>query len=471
MKKNYHDIIFILCDTLSANRMSLYGYKNNHTTPKLEELFIKEKFCLFRNAFSSSPWTIPSHASMFTGLYPTQHGTTGEEVDLCILRKDLVSLPFILSAMSYQTLAVSSNPLLNQDTGFDSGFKYFLNLPKKYSLDKDPLNLHDWVSKKKILKELKSDLKNPAFNKRRELIFDSLFALFNFKSSVLDYSYPYTKKTLDIGARIFKNVSDHLFLFLNLMENHDKYVPPKDYRNVFGKYDDDTLHKQKWWKQFYNGEMKDEDIEIIRIMYDEEVLTIDNMVYEFIENLKSINKRRFDNSIIIITSDHGEALGEQNHWGHNFSVYPATTRIPLLIKFPNGYLDKTEEDDLVMIQDIYASLLELLDSQFPCPSGSISFISNKREYAFIQNYWSKWNDDQDNIEKDNFMAFVKPLNKGEFIYLVEHELDKKLMFHKTRDFFELSKMEDRSQTDEIMRNYLEIKKEIGVKDGTVTSGF
>ncbi len=172
------DIILILCDTLSANRMSLYGYKENKTTPKMERLCEDEGFCLFKNCFSSSPWTIPSHASLFTGLYPSQHNTTGEEFEKCILRKDLVTLPLLLNLFGYRTLAVSSNPLVSFDTGFDLGFEYFLNFGKKYSSQKDPLDFLTWVSKRKVWENFKKEIKQPGFNSRLHVVVDSLLAIF-----------------------------------------------------------------------------------------------------------------------------------------------------------------------------------------------------------------------------------------------------------------------------------------------------
>ena len=439
MKNKRSDIILILCDTLSANRMSLYGYKKNRTTPNLERLCARKEFCLFKNSFTSSPWTIPSHASLFSGLYPSQHKTTGESFETCILRKEVVTFPFLLKLKNYETFGISSNPLVSRDTGFDRGFDYFLNIPKKYSSYTNPLEFHTWVSKKRVLKNLKEDIKNPKFNKRYEVILDSLFALFKFRSSVVQYSYPYTKKTFEIALRILNRVSSPIFLFLNIMENHDKYTPPKRFRNRFKKYSDEEVKRQKWWKHYYKKELSDREKEVLNGLYDEEVAVVDEMLYDFLKKIEKMDKKRFDNSLILILADHGEALGDWNHWGHNFSVYPDTTKVPLIIKFPKGMFTFKEIDQLVLLQDLFAFFLEFVSFDIKSPSGSVSFLSSKRDFALVQNYWGKWNEEFDDLKKDNFMAYILD-EKDEFFYLIEEEKKKRIEVYKTHDFINMKKI-------------------------------
>jgi len=457
---NLPDIILIVCDTLAAKRMSIYGH-THYTTPNMEKLCDKEGFTLFKYCFSSSPWTIPSHASLFSGLYPSQHKVTGETYESCIFRKDLVSLPLILNLSSYKTFAISSNPIISQETGFNVGFQYFLNLPKKFSINKNPLDIQTRISERKLWEEFKKDVKNPLFNKRHEIFLDCLFALKNFKKSVTQYSFPYTQKTLELATRIWKNIDKPIFIFLNLMENHDKYIPPPSYRNKFGKYSNNEMLQQKWWKHYYEKNMSQREIEVARILYDEEVFTVDELIYKFICKLKKIDKNRFDNAIIIITSDHGEALGEWSHWGHMFSVYPETIRIPLIIKFPKNSISKGEFNNLVMLQDVYSTLLEIVNPSFPHPTGSVSILSKDRQYILVQNYWSKWCDLQKGLKKDHFMAFITYSKfSQEFYYLVEHEMKKNWFIFRTKDLFNLFPVEDRQLKEDIKKKYLEIKNAI-----------
>ena len=119
MKKKLPNIILIVLDTVGAKHMSLYGY-HRRTTPNLER--IAEECTVYNCCFAPSCWTIPSHASMFTGLYPSQHGAHEGNY---FIDENVQHLVKVLKNSGYRTFGISSNGLVSPTTGLCPGFDYF----------------------------------------------------------------------------------------------------------------------------------------------------------------------------------------------------------------------------------------------------------------------------------------------------------------------------------------------------------
>jgi len=164
MKKKLPNIILIVLDTVGAKHMSLYGY-HRRTTPNLER--IAEECTVYNRCFAPSCWTIPSHASMFTGLYPSQHGShEGNH----ILNENVQHLVSILKLMGYCTIGISSNFLVSPATGLCRGFdffkdysgsffKRFLNNPEDPELSGRLSKMNNSLEKSFILLQYISDTK------------------------------------------------------------------------------------------------------------------------------------------------------------------------------------------------------------------------------------------------------------------------------------------------------------------------
>src|SRR5574341_2117424 len=122
MSKRQPNIIRLMLDTHRAERMSLYGY-GKHTTPNID--WLAEKATVFDWAIAPGQWTIPSHSSMFTGLYPTVHQTT-QSYDT--LPPDIPTLAELLAGAGYHTVGFCNNPLVGVlDNGLKRGFAEFYN--------------------------------------------------------------------------------------------------------------------------------------------------------------------------------------------------------------------------------------------------------------------------------------------------------------------------------------------------------
>src|SRR3972149_8651863 len=116
------NIIIIILDTARAQSFSCYGYKRK-TTPNIDR--IAQGAVLFENAISPSPWTLPAHASIFTGMYPSRHGCHERHK---FLNRNLPTLPEILKNIGYRTIGISNNSWISKNFGFDRGFDSFIKL-------------------------------------------------------------------------------------------------------------------------------------------------------------------------------------------------------------------------------------------------------------------------------------------------------------------------------------------------------
>jgi arylsulfatase A-like enzyme len=186
---------------------------------------------------------------------------------------------------------------------------------------------------------------------------------------------------------VLSNIDKKLFCFVNLMQTHEKYNPPKQTKNRFVKenkeYND--FHFSHDVRDYYAIKpFSDDLLNYFRLRYEEEILHLDNVISDFIEYLKGAGL--YDSSLLIITSDHGEHFGENGCFAHHFSIHDPVIRIPMYIKWPGKSENNSRvESDLVMLQDIYSTFSNLLDHWQPCPDSSIDLTSsNNRPFVLSQ---------------------------------------------------------------------------------------
>ncbi|MFP8879614.1 MAG: sulfatase-like hydrolase/transferase, partial [Myxococcota bacterium] len=179
------NIVLIVVDTLRADRLSSYGY-SKPTTPRIDEFAARG--VRFANAYSTSSWTLPAHASMFTGLYPIEHGATQENTRL---DGRATTLAEAFTADGYATLGVSANGVINVNSGLTRGFSRFVEAWRKLNGKGLPPSI-GWFSPKD----------HPNVVAVREFLRD------------LDPGKPF-------------------FVFVNFVEVHGPYTPPPQFRDRF----------------------------------------------------------------------------------------------------------------------------------------------------------------------------------------------------------------------------------------------
>ena len=335
------NILLIVLDAVRAKNLSIYGYEKN-TTPNLKKIL--PNCVLYRNAISSSYWTMPSISSLFTGTYPSTHHLI---YDGDILRPKFITLPEFLKEKGYLTIGLSPNPYVSKYSGLNRGFDIFHEFyPKSFKSilsgiiyrSQTRASMHDIIKDTKIYKKM-------------------LWYFTGFRDK---YAKETNQKFFSLIQSINKNKP--FFIYVHYDEAHTPYVLPKFYKEYFLNF---KLNKEPWhinqnYIKYYSNEIKmpKNDFKVLRAIYDGAIKYLDEKIHEILIYL--INNELFDNTLIIITSDHGDQLGEHNLFSHIFSLYDELIKVPLIIKYPDNIDKNGIENKIVQNVDIYPTILDLL---------------------------------------------------------------------------------------------------------------
>ncbi len=278
--------ILISIDTLRPDHLSCYGYPRP-TSPQLDEF--ARRGVRFTDVTAAAPWTLPSHASLLTGLYPSQHGVKSHETRLSAA---VVTLAEEFQASGFETLAVVNThnvgaPQYQLAQGF-ARFQYITET------DQDP--------------------------RTQQL------------------------RTLNMGAVVVSAAQELLaardphkpfFLFLHFYDVHTDFTPSAEYRAQFvgpyrGKLDGRTQQLSGVRKR--REHLAEADLQFLREMYDAEIRTFDELFGRFLAWLRE--QGLADESLILVTSDHGEEFQEHGNVLHGLTQYQELLRVPLLVAGP-----------------------------------------------------------------------------------------------------------------------------------------
>ena len=297
------NIILITMDTTRVDRLSCYGY-GRPTTPNLDVLATDS--VVYSRAYAPSSWTLPSHASLFTGKFTTSHGmrrhTEGTlSLDLALggtgdysndrmrgMAPDEVTLAMLLKDAGYRTGAVVAGPWMKKVFGWDRGFD----------------------------------------------VYDD--------REITDYENPRVARQVTVSAvDLIEQWRDReFFLFLNYFDPHDPYWPPEGYASAFLPAESE-----------------------LDALYDAEILYMDHYIGELFRKLQ--DHGLYDDAWIIVTADHGELLGEHGETGHAVGLYEEEIHIPFIVKFPAGETAVRSSDVRVQLVDILPMIAERLGISVP----------------------------------------------------------------------------------------------------------
>ncbi|MCP4229524.1 MAG: sulfatase-like hydrolase/transferase [bacterium] len=294
------NVIIITIDAYRQDRMSAYGnYRDGETiTPNLDEF--AEISTRFETACTHSPWTIPSMYTMHSSRYPSVHGTH-------FFRKgntNIAMLAEVLKSRGYHTEAIIANPLMYSELGFDKGFIRYLEYGdieilrhfKKASLYR--------LSKKSIEK---------AMSKLN-----------------IGGTRPTTWITNRITSSLSRKRNKPLFLWAHYIDPHIPLLPPRKFVEGDAEFIDEALTFAKLHND--KSEFVKANADKIIPLYDGEVRYVDNELERVFTKLEE--EGYLTDSIIIITSDHGDEHFEFGHYGHSTSHRDKVISIPLLIYIP-----------------------------------------------------------------------------------------------------------------------------------------
>ena len=347
------DIVLLVLDTHRADRLSCYGY-DQPTTPNLDAFAADAT--RFSHAYSAAQWTVPSHTSLFTGLYPSVHGT---QQSFSVVPDNLPLLAERLGADGYYTAAFCNNPLVGVvNNGLRRGFYSFLNysgwLTNRPNQAGRPVTLFGQYRQhfKRMLGGILHGMQD-AFA-RSDALLDFAFTplMVPFWQTALSFKGN-TGKSLNDAARLLINRKETLrdqpiFTFINLMGTHMPFHPPRAYTERFAPEVVRNKNAQRYLQRF-NGDvfgwlaplsspLDAEHKAIIDGMYNAEVAAQDEQLGLFFSKLRSSGA--LDRTLVMVVADHGEHLGEKHLLGHTVSLYNVLTHVPLLVRDPSGALPR-----------------------------------------------------------------------------------------------------------------------------------
>lgn len=333
-KKNHAkgpSVILIVLDTVRADSLSMY-INDISRTPNLEKF--SEKALLYNNCKAPSPWTLPSHASLFTGLYPVQHGahyklkkSTGRFHIPDPLENKYQTLSEIFYKNGYTTALNASNPIFSSNLGLNQGFEIINNLKGIGTLYIAP--------------------------------FKPLFHVFCAFTGVLPKYFLFYRTAEDINkttCNILGKINDKpLFLFINYMDAHAPYSPEYAKRNLLKHFQTQWAKLTFLYHQKFNNLYKDEMDHILQSLYHGEIGYLDRQLGSLFAKLKK--QGLYDPSLIVVTSDHGELLGEHGYYYHKVPMYEGVLHIPLLIKFPFSRITG-DNQTILSLQEVFKMILK-----------------------------------------------------------------------------------------------------------------
>lgn len=334
------NILVVIIDTLRADHLSSYGYGRN-TSPTIDHL--AEQGVLFENAISTSSWTKPAHASFLTGRYTYEHGADGTQR----LDEQFPTIAEVLLQQGYRTGAFSANVgYFNRDQGFGRGFLHFED---SY-----------WNPLDAVVSTFYGRFVEYYFLYKLDLI---QYKLSRKRASKVNQEFIHWAS---------KNQSIPFLAFINYFDVHAPYIPPQPYRGMYS----DTLEpggaiSTDWGGDVYVAQTP-EQVQGEVDAYDGAINYIDDHIAKILSSLEA--SRQLENTVVIITSDHGESFGEHGLFEHGNSLYLDVIQVPLIIWYPTHVAQNIHIAQPVSITSLPATLLDLagIHNQETFPVTSLS---------------------------------------------------------------------------------------------------
>jgi arylsulfatase A-like enzyme len=360
--KELPDIVFVVFDTSRRDRFGCYGYGRD-TTPTVDTLAGDGR--TVQTMISNAPWTLPSHASLFTGLYPSQHGAQWQTGPRMSERVE-VTLAEWLRDIGYETICATNNGLISERTGLARGFDRYA-----FRLDLE----RGWRRKAR---------------RARKVIAGG-----------------------DSGGRVvnrwirqqLQQVAGPTFLFVNYLECHWSYTPPRSIqRRIEGprygflrdlRYRLELADRVGPWEAIARADQ--ETLDVYSTLYDAEHRNVDAHLAELLDILRKAGRLRDGRTLVVVTSDHGEHIGEHGLADHHASLDDHLVRVPFVAWGP-GLVDAGERAGTYEFVDVFPSLCNLLGAEPSKP-----YLAERRTDLFAGNgtaheddlafaEWRAWSD-------------------------------------------------------------------------------
>jgi uncharacterized sulfatase len=393
MSEKRPDILFIVLDTLRRDRLSIYGHPRE-TSPNFDAFAAGAT--LFERAVAPAQWTIPAHASMFTGLYPSTHQLTQADGRLS---GSYATLAEILQAGGYHTVGFCNNPLVGVlDNGLQRGFTQFYNYAgaapnRPFEVRRGRLRAAMSARWSRFARAVSQHFA------QSDLLFRvSLNPLFvPVWTRYINYKGHSARSIDDLTAYIARHRQGDqapgardrqpLFTFLNLMGTHLPYRPPQDYVDRFAP---DVRHDKSAyrfmarfnadaarWASPADPPLNPWERAVIDGFYEAEIAYQDDHLGRLLRWLKVSGA--LEDTMVIITADHGEGHGDHQFFGHSFVVYQELVHVPLAVHYPARYPAGMRASANVSTRRIFHTVLDAAGLRSPAdesdPNADVTGLS------------------------------------------------------------------------------------------------
>lgn len=320
------NVLLIVVDSGRFDRFGCYGYPRE-TTPAIDAL--ARKGTVFDRMISTAPWTLPSHASLFTGLYAREHGADHPGLKM---RAGLITLAEHLQRYEYQTAFISNNPLVSSRWGLVDGAS------------------HTWIRKDS----------DPGFHS-------------GFKSTwrrarkLVGQSDRGSGAATRVAADLIRRASAPFFIFINYMECHWAYLPPRSFERRFVRRPysvfDSAFSRVRMSKRRPGDKLwkDDEELKLLSDLYDGSLACVDDRVGDLLNHIERLGMS--ENTVVIVTADHGENLGDHGQMGHDFHLYQTLLHVPFVARIPGRTPMRVR--GMAQLTDVFAGLCGILNLSVP----------------------------------------------------------------------------------------------------------
>ncbi|MFQ5491872.1 MAG: sulfatase [Phycisphaerae bacterium] len=302
------NVVLITLESLRADHVHALGY-DKPTTPHLDAL--ANEGTVFSQAYSVTSWTLPSHASLFTGLYPGAHRVVSPRHRL---HDDHDTLAELMARHGYQTAGIVSGPFLRKTFNLHQGFEHYDETPASFA----NAQAHDDIT-----------------NSQMETAIDQ------FLTQQREPDRPF-------------------FLFAYFWDPHYDYIPPPPYDAAFvppGADPIDLTHYET--TDTINPDISAAQLDYVVSQYDGEIACTDACLGRLWQRLKALDL--WDNTVIMVTADHGEEFFEHGQKGHQHNLHVESLHVPLIVKPAGPAGAATHDDRLVSLVDVLPTLAQWCD--------------------------------------------------------------------------------------------------------------
>ena len=348
------NVLFVVMDAVRAQDLSLYGYARP-TTPQLAAFATRG--ATFTDAWSTAPWTLPSHSSMFTGRYAHEFRDTDWERPL---DADVPTLSEVLTREGYVAGGFVANMYCSRETGLSRGFLHY----EDYVVSPTELILASSLGRFIAL--------NPSLHNllgHHELL---------GRKTAADIANAFLTWQTTVGDRPF-------FAFLNLYDAHEPYLPPDSIAAQFSGPNARRLDQIRYTnarnaERTQKPQMTPDERQAEQAAYDASIASIDTQLGRLFGELE--HRGVLGKTVVVVVADHGEMFGEHQLFSHGHSLYRPLLQVPLVIVYPNSVPVGSRINSTVSLRDLPATVLALTGTPgAPLPGRSLLLADNTQKAA------------------------------------------------------------------------------------------